>query len=93
VINSSIQNGGNKRTIIIRVYLTLITDDPPKRKIREERERSGQLSATGILRLMFSAIYSGIGPLTGVGGISDLNMTCHKCMIHLFLENLNSRLI
>jgi hypothetical protein len=43
-MNSSIQKGGNKTiSIIIRVHLTLIADDPEKRKKREEREKTGLL--------------------------------------------------
>jgi hypothetical protein len=42
-MNSSIQKGGNKTTIIIRVHLTVIVNDLKKRKTREEREKTGQL--------------------------------------------------
>jgi hypothetical protein len=42
-MNSSIQKGENKTTIMIRVNLTLITDDPEKRKKKEEREKTGPL--------------------------------------------------
>jgi hypothetical protein len=43
VMNSSIQKGGNKITIIIRVQLTLIAGPPKKRKKKEEREKPGPL--------------------------------------------------
>jgi hypothetical protein len=42
-MNSSIQKGGNKTKIIIRVYLTLIADNLEKRMKREEREKTGPL--------------------------------------------------
>jgi hypothetical protein len=42
-MNSSIQKGGNKITIIIRIYLTLSADDPEKGQKREEREKTGLL--------------------------------------------------
>jgi hypothetical protein len=42
-MNSSIQKGRNNITIIIGVHLTLITDDPSKKKNREEREITGPL--------------------------------------------------
>jgi hypothetical protein len=92
-MNSSIQKGGYKITIIIKVHLTLIADDPEKRKKQEEREKTGLLSATGILLLCFPTIHSGMGPLGSVGGISDRNLTCNESMTYLFLENPNSRLI
>jgi hypothetical protein len=43
VMNSSIQKGGNKTKIIIRVHLTLIADDLEIRMKREEREKTGLL--------------------------------------------------
>jgi hypothetical protein len=42
-MNFSIQKEGNKKTIIIRVHLTLIADDLEKSKKREEREKTGPL--------------------------------------------------
>jgi hypothetical protein len=71
----------------------VIVDDPQKRQIREEREKTGLLEETGSVPLFFLTIQSGIGPLGCVGRISDRNMTCHESMSHLFLENPNSTLI
>jgi hypothetical protein len=42
-MNSSIQKARTTIAIIIRVHLTLIADDPEKRKIMKEREKTGPL--------------------------------------------------